>query len=136
MRAQKEMNETTSSQLQMLKTESIQKAQEHFSQSVRISDLEAALKRAEAKAAQEEAQLEAELEKARDVEKLQKESEEKGLELKRVLRHCQDFETRCESLQQDLEDVQVLRNGLRLRVWRPTSKRSWSRTSSSCKNWP
>ncbi len=118
LKAQKEMNATTSSQLQTLKTESIQKAQEQFSQNLRITDLENSLKRAEAKtlSTQEEAsklnrqlrELEARASSEAEVSRQDRQDlEAKAAELERLSRHCGELEHRCESLQQDLEDSQA-----------------------------
>jgi len=118
LKAQKEMNATTSSQLQTLKTESIQKAQEQFSQNLRVTDLENSLKRAEAKAlsTQEEAsklnrqlrELEAKASSEAEVSRQDRQDlEAKAAELERLSRHCGELEHRCESLQQDLEDSQA-----------------------------
>eukprot|EP00438_Fugacium_kawagutii_P015815 Skav211374 [mRNA] locus=scaffold2406:55438:57222:+ [translate_table: standard] len=117
LKAQKEMNGTTSSQLQTLKAESIQKAQEQFSQNLRITDLENSLKRAEAKAQnlQQEAsktdrQLrEAEARATSEADRLRSERQElesKTVELEKMSRHCAELEHRCESLEQNLEDLQ------------------------------
>lgn len=117
LKAQKEMNGTTSSQLQTLKAESIQKAQEQFSQNLRITDLENSLKRTEAKAqnlqqeaSRTERQLrEVEARASSDSEALRQErqeSEAKTVELERMTRQCAELEHRCETLQQDLEDLQ------------------------------
>ena len=117
LKAQKEMNGTTSSHLQTLKAESIQKAQEQFSQNLRITDLENSLKRTEAKAqnlqqeaSRTERQLrEVEARASSDSEALRQErqeSEAKTVELERMTRQCAELEHRCETLQQDLEDLQ------------------------------
>ena len=118
LKAQKEMNATTSSQLQTLKTESIQKAQEQFSQNLRVTDLENSLKRAEAKglSTQEEAsklnrqlrELESKASSEAEVSRQDRQDlEAKAAELERLSRHCGELEHRCESLQQDLEDSQA-----------------------------
>ena len=117
LKAQKEMNGTTSSQLQTLKAESIQKAQEQFSQNLRITDLENSLKRAEAKAQnlqQEASRTERQLREAEgratsEAEALRQERQEleaKTMDLEKMSRQCAELEHRCETLQQDLEDLQ------------------------------
>ncbi|CAJ1443515.1 unnamed protein product [Effrenium voratum] len=117
-KAEKEMHEAASSQLQGLKSESVQKAQEHFAQQLRLSEAEAAAQRAEAKAAEAEAEAARSSEELRGAQhqvleaeagaqQLQEALEGKGQELDQALQQLAELEHRCESLGQDLEDLQA-----------------------------
>ena len=116
LKSQKETFEAAHSQVQHLKTESLQKAQEHFAQGLKITELESAANRAESRASRQQeeiARLTAELKKAQskvadlesDANRLQESLESKALEAARVQRIGQEHEHRCEALQRELEDL-------------------------------
>ncbi|CAE7785187.1 unnamed protein product [Symbiodinium sp. CCMP2592] len=119
LKSQKDAFEDAHSQAQQLKSESLQKAQEHFAQSLKLTELESATKRAEARAArgqEETARLAAELKQAQSkasaasalesqVARLQEALEGKAQEAARVLHIGQEHEDRCEALQRELEDL-------------------------------
>ena len=116
LKSQKESFETSHSQVQQLKSESLQKAQEHFAQGLKLTELESSVKRAEARATrgqEEVARLTTELKAAQskvaDLEgeaaHLQESLESKTLEAERILRIGQEHEHRCDALQRELEEV-------------------------------
>ena len=118
LKSQKESFEFAHSQVQQLKSESLQKVQEHFAQGLKLTELESTTKRAEAQAArgqEEVARLTAELKAAQskvaDLEseagRLQEAAESKATEAAQILRVGQEHEHRSLALQRELEDLQA-----------------------------